>query len=48
MGIWIPHHIKGNYSYHGLTSVRLLVTMEFASVTQEDCIGYIRHSGYIM
>ena len=30
------------------SSVRLLVTMAFASVTQEDCTGYIRHSGYIL
>ena len=29
------------------SSARLLVTMEFASVTQDDCTGYIRHAGYI-
>ena len=29
------------------SSARLLVTMAFVSVTQDDCTGYIRHAGYI-
>ena len=24
----------------------LLLTMAFASVTQDDCLGYIHHAGY--
>lgn len=29
------------------SSPRLLIAMAFAGITQDDCIGYIKHAGYL-
>ena len=33
--------------YLSTTTPSLIVKMAFSTVTQEDCLGYIRHAGYI-
>ena len=39
--------LKANSTvYHSTQSPRTIVTMAFCTVTQEDCINYIRHTGY--
>ena len=30
MGIWIPHYIKGNYSYHSITNILRNLSREIA------------------
>ena len=38
---------KANKSFQVCTAPRALLAMAFSMVTFEDCIGYIRHCGYI-
>ena len=33
--------------YLSTTTPSLIVKLAFSTVTQEDCIGYIRHAGYM-
>ena len=33
--------------YAATMSPRVMVSMAFSTVTQDDCLGYIRHAGYI-
>ena len=33
--------------YRVTTDPQLLIKLAFSNVTQEDCIGYIKHAGYL-
>lgn len=44
----VKYFLKENdNAYLATTNPELLVKLAFSSITQNDCIGYIRHAGYI-
>ena len=40
--------MKANDKVSGCTAPRAMLAMAFDMVTPEDCVGYVRHSGYIL
>lgn len=44
----VKYYLKENdNAYLATSQPELLVKMAFSTITQKDCIGYIRHAGYI-